>query len=147
VIVGLALPTLMRNGFFRKSPPGMGKWFPRFFLGFAIFWTSTSFFATFTDYRTAVGAMQKNEAQIVEGPVTNFLPMPYSGHRNESFVVQGIKFEYSDYGITAGFNNTVSHGGPIREGLVVRIWHLGGEILRLDIKNESNPEGSTSRPR
>lgn len=64
--------------------------------------------------------------------------MPYGGHATESFVVQGIQFKYSDYIITAGFNHTSSHGGPIREGLLVRIWHRNGEILRLDIKEPPN---------
>ncbi len=134
VAVGLAMPTLMRIGFFRKSPPWMEKWFPRVFLGFAIFWTLTTFIRTFADYQTAVDTMRSNRAQVIEGVVTQFVPMPYTGHAMESFVVQGVKFCYSDYVITAGFNNTTSRGGPIREGLPVRIWHLGGEILRLDVK-------------
>jgi hypothetical protein len=54
----------------------------------------------------------------------------------ESFVVKGVAFKYSDSVIAAGFNNSASHGGPIREGLHVKIWHLNGEILRLDIEKE-----------
>jgi hypothetical protein len=134
VAVGLALPILMRIGIFRKPPAWMQKWFPSVFLGFAIFWTTSCFIATYTDYRRAVSAIRNNRAQVIEGVVTDFKPMPYTGHAMESFVVQGVRFDYSDYVITAGFNNTSSHGGPIREGLPVKIWHLGGEILRLDIK-------------
>jgi hypothetical protein len=133
VAVGLALPTLIRLGIFRQPPPWMQKWFPRVFLGFAIFWTATSFAATYGDYHAAVHAMRSNEAKFVEGIVTRFTPMPYTGHAMESFVVQGVRFEYSDYVITAGFNNAASHGGPIREGLPVRIWYRGNEILRLDV--------------
>jgi hypothetical protein len=133
VAVGLLLPTLMRLGILRKSPPWMEKWFPRVFLGFAIFWTVTSFLATYTDYRGAVHAMRSQQARFVEGTVSQFIPMPYTGHAMESFIVQGVRFEYSDYVITAGFNNTTSHGGPIRDGLPVRIWYRGTEILRLDV--------------
>jgi hypothetical protein len=146
VVIGLLLPTLIKSGVFRKVPPAMEKWFPRFFLGFAIFWTSVSFLGTFTDYRRAVSTMEKNQAAIVEGVVTDFRPMPYSGHANESFVVQGLKFEFSDYNITAGFNNTASHGGPIREGLHVKIFHLNGEILRLEVKKEPNQSPATMIP-
>jgi hypothetical protein len=138
IVVGLALPTLIRLGIFRKPPPLMQKWFPRIFLGFAIFWTATSFIATYGDYRAAVYAMRSNEAKFVEGAVTQFIPMPYTGHAMESFVVQGVRFEYSDYVITAGFNNAASHGGPIREGLPVRIWYRGNEILRLDVAKRPN---------
>ena len=134
VAVGLALPTLIRIGIFRKPPNWMQKWFPRVFLGFAIFLTLTCFITTYTDYRRAVSAIRNNRAHVIEGIVTDFKPMPYTGHAMESFVVQGIRFEYSDHVITGGFNNTSSHGGPIREGLPVKIWYLGREILRLDIK-------------
>jgi hypothetical protein len=56
----------------------------------------------------------------------------------ESFVVQGVTFKYSDYAIIAGFNNRASHGGPVREGVPVKIWYWHGQILHLQIKNEPN---------
>jgi hypothetical protein len=59
--------------------------------------------------------------------------------------VHGVRFQYSDYVITAGFNNTSSHGGPIREGLPVRIWYLDGEILRLDIAKRPKQTLQTDR--
>lgn len=60
--------------------------------------------------------------EVVEGSVENFTPMPYGGHAKESFYVNGAYFEYSDYEITGGFNNTASHGGPIKgNGQKVRI--------------------------
>ncbi len=134
IAVGLALPALIRAGVFRKVPPAMEKWFPRVILGFAIFWTLTSFVGTFGGYWSAVQIMRSDRAEVVEGVVTEFKPMPHSGHAMESFVVNGVRFEYSDFVITAGFNNTASHGGPIREGLPVKIWHSDGRILRLDVK-------------
>lgn len=36
--------------------------------------------------------------------------MPYTGHDEETFDVKGVKFWCSDYIVTAGFNNTASHG-------------------------------------
>ena len=93
----------------------------------------------------AVSAMRNNRAAFIEGIVTDFKPMPYTGHAMESFVVYGVRFEYSDYVITAGFNNTTSHGGPIREGLPVRIWYRAIEILRLDIANTPNQSLLQSR--
>ena len=138
IAFGLVLPVLIRSGIFGSSPPWMAKWFPRVLLGFAIFWTVGSFLGTFIGYWSAVDTMRKNRAEVVEGVVTDFRPMPHAGHAMESFVVQGVRFEYSDYIITAGFNNTSSHGGPIREGLSVRIWHSDGRILRLDVAKKPN---------
>jgi hypothetical protein len=72
-------------------------------------------------------------ARVVEGVVTDFRPMPWSGHGMERFCVQGRCFEYSDYVVTAGFNNTSTNGGPIREGLAVRVTYVDDEITKLEI--------------
>ena len=71
---------------------------------------------------------------VVEGKVENFKPMPKTGHSQESFTVNGVRFLYSDYDVSqGGFNNTASHGGPIRSGLPVRIAYQNGRILRLEV--------------
>ena len=70
---------------------------------------------------------------MVEGRVQHFHPMPWSGHDEESFDVNGVKFWYSDFITNGGFNNSASHGGPIREGLPVRICHNGDKIMRLEV--------------
>lgn len=78
--------------------------------------------------------LRTGDFEIVEGPVANFKPMPYTGHSLEVFTVNNVTFRYSDYDISqGGFNNTASHGGPIHEGLHVRIAHRQGRILRLEI--------------
>ena len=59
--------------------------------------------------------------------------MPFEGHSTESFTVAGHKFEFSDYQMTSGFNNTNSHGGPIKSGIYVRINALGNRIARLEV--------------
>jgi uncharacterized protein YqgC (DUF456 family) len=107
--------------------------FPYGFLCFAALWTAVTFVATYSDYRQASQARAANTAQVVEGLVTNFVPMPVTGHAVESFCVSAACFNYSDFAVTAGFNRTSSHGGPIREGLPVRITYLGNTILKLEV--------------
>jgi|SRR6266850_432233 len=81
-----------------------------------------------------------DESPVVEGTVENFHPMPYTGHDEETFDVKGVHFAYSDYGVTQGFNNTSSHGGPVRAGLYVRIHYAyvgssrDATIMRLEIR-------------
>lgn len=119
---------------FRPSPAK--RWFRPFawfYFLFAIAWTLFAGTAVLSDAINAKTAMQHHDCQMVEGQVENFHPMPASGHDTERFSVNGVEFSYSDYIVTAGFNNTSSHGGPIREGLPVRICYRDGEILRLDI--------------
>jgi hypothetical protein len=84
-------------------------------------------------YARARNSYVKGQYSVVEGPVTNFHPMPYSGHQDETFSVNGVQFSYSDFELVPCFNNTSSHGGPIREGLRVRIAYSGNCILRLVI--------------
>ena len=107
------------------------------FIGFAILWTSIAFFATYSQYLRHKALAQENRCRVVEGPVEHFVPMPYAGHAQESFSVDGVPFRYSDFNVTDGFNNTSSHGGPISSDSYVRICYdpSGGVILRLEIRD------------
>lgn len=68
---------------------------------------------------------QRGNYTTIEGQITNFDPMPEEGHKHESFTLNGIHFEYSDFEPLYGFNNSASHGGPIREnGQQVRLGYV-----------------------
>lgn len=103
------------------------------FLLFGAFWTIGVGFCTATDSWSATNALKSGDYLTVEGRVSDFTPMPRGGHAEESFTVNGVHFAYSDFEIQAGFNHTSSYGGPIREGLPVRIAYRDGEILRLEV--------------
>jgi hypothetical protein len=115
--------------------------FRYFFLGFAILWTVSAFLGTFTSYLRQKALVRDNKCKVVEGPVENFVPMPVTGHSDESFSVAGVRFKYSDYSVTDAFNNTASHGGPIDQNSYVRICYdpKGNEILRLEIRDFKGP--------
>lgn len=85
----------------------------------------------------ALKAFQSGQYSVVEGPVTNFDPMPFEGHKLECFSVREERFCYSDYVVTPGFRNTASHGGPIRSGLLVRVGYrktgIRNTILLLEV--------------
>ncbi|WP_419788591.1 hypothetical protein [Mucilaginibacter sp. SP1R1] len=75
---------------------------------------------------------------FVEGRVMKYCSMPYEGHADETFEVNGVGFVFSDYqqiGI-GGYNNAASHGGVIKSNLYVRIgYYNNGErkvILQLE---------------
>jgi hypothetical protein len=117
---------------FRK--PFRHRYFFRwFFFLFSVFWVVTAGTSVLSDSIGASRNVASRNCEIVEGLVDHFHPMPAEGHDMEHFDVRGVEFSYSDYVVTAGFNNTASHGGPIREGLPVRICYRDGEILRLAI--------------
>jgi hypothetical protein len=85
----------------------------------------------FLDRREKVSLLNSGRCPIVEGVVINFHPMPASGHGMESFEVAGERFTYADYGVTPCFNHTSLHGGPIRQGLPLKIWYSDNCIIRI----------------
>ena len=114
---------------------------------FALLWSLVSFSSRYSRYRDFRRAYQGGQYLVVEGPVEDFHPMPWGGHQDECFSVQRMRFCYSDYSPTPGFNNTSSHGGPIRAGLPVRVAYFGNTILRLEIKSDSAPSLAEIRQR
>jgi hypothetical protein len=110
-----------------------GALFAYFFLCFALFWTLAAFVVTHGAYAKVRDALAQHRAEVVEGRVEDFSPMPYGGHAFESFTVCGVRFSYSDYVISPGFNRTSTHGGPMRSDLWVRVTFVGDVIARLEI--------------
>ncbi|HEY3357988.1 MAG TPA: hypothetical protein VGQ83_32365 [Polyangia bacterium] len=124
------------RGMFVSSGPWMGGALTAMAVG--LLWTAFTCVAFVLPYFGYRAALRNGETCVVEGRVTEFHPMPASGHDTERFVVEGVRFKYSDYAPSPAFTNTSSHGGPIREGLHVRIHYLGpaedASILRLEIR-------------
>jgi hypothetical protein len=113
--------------------PWSKKWVGYFGVVFATFWTLAVFGTMFHEYNQLQAAYRRGEYATVEGVIQNFQPMPWDGHQDECFSVNAVQFCYSDYAPTAGFNNTASHGGPIRAGLSVRIGYVGSSIVKIDV--------------
>ena len=103
-----------------------------FVLMFSVFWTVLVGYGLATKLYSLLSRYEQGKYDVVEGLVQNFEPMPYAGHKSESFTVKGVKFSYSNYSVTSGFNNATSHGGPISEGLQVRISYIRNTILKLE---------------
>lgn len=136
IFVAIGSGLVFRPAFFKLASPfgiqrsRMFRWF--FFL-FGCFWTISVAAVVTTDTWGAISALDSGQFEVVEGRVENFKPMPWQGHSDETFDVNGVRFAYSDYQVSAGFNRYSSHGGPIKEGLPVRIAYKNGEILRLEV--------------
>lgn len=138
VVVGIVFVLIGRKWTSQKPVKMLGY----FTLVFASLWVVVAFSFTFLEYRTCVEAYRNGNYAVVEGDVEDFRPMPFQGHQDECFSVHGERFCYSDYGIQPGFNWSASHGGPIRQGLPVRIAHYDGQILRLEVRADSLPSSA-----
>lgn len=109
------------------------------FSGFALLVSIFMIPISIADRNKTQKIFKNKEYQVVEGIIEHFHPMPHEGHEVESFTVNDVYFEYSDYMLVYGFNNTASHGGPLkRNGQQVRLSYikLHGEnrILKIEIK-------------
>jgi hypothetical protein len=119
-----------------------GLWTRRGFKFFALplFFAFMGGFLIFVEYRTTTFGLveqtqklRRGNVRTIEGPVTEFVPMPYAGHSYERFTVHGVSFSYSDFETQPCFNQSRSHGGPIAEGLWVRISYEGNCIMRIEV--------------
>ena len=108
-----------------------------------IFGTFALLFALMTiphnlkSYNETKEIYESKKYKIIEGVVKNFKPMPYSGHQDEKFTLNGIEFSYSDFDQSYyGFNNTKSHGGPIDKNIKVRLSYFTSNNKNIILKIE-----------
>jgi hypothetical protein len=109
------------------------------FSGFALVMLLLTFPSSLANRNRTQKIFENQEYQVVQGKIEDFHPMPHSGHDVESFTVNGVYFEYSDYMLVYGFNNTASHGGPLkRNGQQVRLSYItvdgDNRILKIELK-------------
>jgi hypothetical protein len=78
-------------------------------------------------------AYVSGKSLVVEGIVQNFRPAPTIGPAKESFSVDGILFTYNALDDSPCFHNAPFRGGPVREGLDVRIHYYEGCMQRIEV--------------
>jgi hypothetical protein len=144
VVLGIGLIWLSRKYRWQQ----FGNKFSGYFLVlFSLIWLAATLGFPYSQYRGLEAAYRSGGYSMAEGEVKDFRPMPYEGHADECFSVNSKRFCYSDYEITAGFHHANSHGGPIKQGLPVRVFYIGDTIVRLDVADGhgDNAEASASR--
>ncbi len=97
------------------------------FIG-GLFFVNSCF--TISNYQDLISA----DKYLVEGVVKNYIPPGLRGGSPEHFCVENICFSYHDSIDTGGFNQTRLFGGPVKDGLHVKVTYVGGIITKLEIE-------------
>ena len=85
----------------------------------------------------------KRNYEIVEGKVNVLWRQPYNGHAPGDLIQVGTKsFTINYFTMTHAYNQTISHGGCLRDGVNVRIFYSGNKILRIDVAVTGHENGS-----
>jgi len=100
----------------------------------ASFVSATVSIVALTKCMSLKDALRAGRVSVLEGTVVDFRPVLPPSRGDESFRVGNRVFRYSEHDIDSGFNITFASGGPIRDGLSVRISYVGDRILRLEIQ-------------
>jgi hypothetical protein len=91
------------------------------------------------DYHDIKSKISKKQYKSIKGEVEEFIPL--YGKGKESFMIQGVRFEYDDFHDIQGFHQSCAQGGPIcKNGLDVDIkyveYQYGNNIIELRIKKD-----------
>jgi len=69
----------------------------------------------------------------VEGPVEHYLARQSGEVIFEKFTVNGVLLSYGSLGLPKCYHRPAANGGPIRDGLPVRITYNGDCIVKVEI--------------
>lgn len=130
--------------FIVKMTPGRRK----LALGFSVvlyFILGAAFLHSDTESKRLLTARSSGKFETVEGTVENFQEQADDDNQRESFTVAGVKFDYDARNLTAAFHQTAFDGGPIRSGARVRIGHVDGQIVKLEIAKADIPDDNARR--
>jgi hypothetical protein len=131
IAFGLLSPPMMR----RASASGSKRRARAVAAGFLVnglVWATVAI-VSIAECASLKSVLRAGRATVVEGTVEDFHPLTVPSNKDESFRVGRHVFRYSDYNLSSGFGKTVSQGGPVREGLNVRVFYVGNTILKLEI--------------
>lgn len=116
---------------FRKTWVKMVKILP-FFVLISLVGVIVNKSITSKDYKSLKKILINKEHSVVEGKVEDFISM--DEFNPESFSVNGVDFFYRDDKTNSAFNEVALYGGPMKEGLEVRIFYYENSIIGLWIR-------------
>lgn len=133
----IAIGIVLRRARIRQA---VGRNHPVVWIAVGLMFVGATLLAYINDVRTLAIYQEANRLGsyvVVEGCVRDFVPRTslQRGSPSESFTIDETTFSYT--GISSyGFNQTAAQGGPIHNGLRVRIRSFDQIILQLEIAEQ-----------
>jgi hypothetical protein len=91
-----------------------------------------AFLMTWGDYFRLIRAIDERQVETVEGTISDFHAAA-TIKSEESFAVSGHTFAFSKFATRQGFNTLSLEGSPLANGSIVRVHHVHGQIVKLEI--------------
>ena len=98
-------------------------------------------------HRACAEASRLEQGRVIEGVVHDLRPLNSYWQRptDETFTVGGERVRFPLVANGCGYHRTTLEGGPIREGLRLRLWQWNGQIVRIDAGREALLGASQAR--
>lgn len=129
--------------FNRYVAVGPKRFIPSFRIGvvsFFLLWAVGAYFVVGPAQSKLRKSYAEGSFNIVEGIVDSFNSNPRDRDDNEmeSFRVHDQFFEYNYFELSPSFKHTAYHGGPLEEGMQVRVTYIGDVIVKLEVPLRAN---------
>lgn len=89
--------------------------------------------STYLEFKQLQTLARNETCQTVQGKIEQFHGKSILAKRPESFIVNGVYFEYSNGISRNGYRKIKGYGGLLRDGIGVKICYANGMILKLEI--------------
>ncbi|MBJ2148259.1 hypothetical protein JC606_18030 [Vibrio sp. IB15] len=109
-----------------------GKVFSIFMGCFTGLLSMITYYFVIVEYDSIMDKYRLGNVFVTSGIVTNVKYITKDGGQ-ESFDINGYTFKYSHNELSSFFNKTKQIGGPIKNGIPVRVTHYYGHIIKLEI--------------
>lgn len=121
-----------------KAQPGYS---PKALCVFFGILAAVAFAVTWGDYFHLVRAIKDRQVETLEGTVVDFHAAATIKSK-ESFEVAGHTFSFSKFATKQGFNTLSLEGSPVAEGRTVRVHHVQGQIVKLEVAGRAGSVGN-----
>jgi hypothetical protein len=72
--------------------------------------------------------------EVAEGIVHVIRTQPYQGHTSgDKITIDGQPFEIDYFHANTGYNESIAHGGVLKQGAYARIHHCDGVIYKVEV--------------